>query len=446
MLAMARRASVDSSCYSTFLAEEFRAPRRLDPQPVEAPQSAFVDALERVICGQPPASTDALDSDGEPRPNLDELAALVVQALDTRNIEVKVAGNTALFVLEMPLASWETVKSLFIAMGGTGPIRATLGPELAKGSDTLVAGLQLLGVVDVDVDAPVDTAEMRLDAVCAPNSGQGPWHPEITVTRTAAGSTLKEIYVNAGAHVVGRGFAGQHVMVHYTDDEGQPLKSLPLEQAKVEPPAKQELFLALSKSLRGRVLDLSAWTGERAAEVLRLKDDEWAEWQAISGAIFDLVLVSAELNTTQPLFNGIAQLCTQDIDEDGDKAGPAALAAADAIEDAHLTAYERADRVALEGFIEATLQVAEKYADFDAQSYFDNLLGRIDMNTGGTVLDLSDCPQEVADVMRELTPAAWGWVMKHPDAAKLKSMLMSEPLYRGGILPVGLLQWQAQAS
>jgi hypothetical protein len=433
MLTIARRPSVNSSYYSDSAVDKAPSAPRPEPPEPEHVKQPFVEALERVISGEAryaqPPDTGGDDQARRP-PDLDALAGLVIDALDSRQIRLTLTGSDAAFVRDMPCDHWEVVKSLFEATPGTGPITATLGPELTKGSDTLAAGLQLLGVSAVDAHAPIDTAEMRLNVVCAPNSGQRPWQPKITVIRSPAGSALQHVYVNDGAEVTGRGFSGLGVTVHYTDDQGGVLRSSPLEQARVEPAWKQTLFLALSSSLRGAVLDLSGWTGLRAEEARKLQQADWAQWQAIAGVDLNLVLVSPDLRSSTPLIEGVAQVCTSDIEEDADALQIEAAAPLSREE------YELADSDSRAAFLEA---MRSGTPAFNAQ-LFDALLDKIPEDAP-TVLDLSiGVPHEVALVLREVTRDAWKALLLHPDAAALKIVLMSMAMDSGGPLPIGLAQ------
>jgi len=433
MLTISRRASFNSSHYSDSAVDKAPSAPRPEPPEPERVKQAFVEALERVICGEArsPEPPDTGDED-QPRrpPDLDALAGLVIDALDSRQIRLTLTGSDAAFVRDMPCDHWEVVKSLFEATPRTGPMTATLGPELTNGSDTLAAGLQLVGVSVVDAHAPIDTAEMRLNVVCAPNSGQRPWQPKITVIRSPAGSALKDLYVNDGAEVTGRGFSGLGVTVHYTDDQGGVLRSSPLEQARVEPAWKQALFLALSSSLRGAVLDLSSWTGLRAEEMRKLRPADLAQWQAIAGVDLNLVLVSPDLSSNTPLIEGVAQVCTSDIEEDAD-ALPIEPAVPLSREE-----YELADSDSRAAFLEAMRSGTRA---FNAQ-LFDALLDKIHEDEP-TVLDLSSgVPHEVAVVLREVTRDAWKALLLHPDAAALKFVRMSKAMDSGGPLPIGLPQ------
>ena len=431
MLAITRRASVNSSFYSDSAADKLSSAPQPQPHNTEPAQEAFVEAFERVICGEARNPGPHETGTDQPRPpDLDAIAALIIGALDSRQIPLTLTGSDAAYVRDMPRDHWEVVNRLFEATPGTGPIAATLGPELAKGSDTLAAGLQLLGVGVVQAHAPFDTAEMRLNVVCAPNSGQRPWQPKITVTRTPAGSSLKHIYVNAGAEVEGRGFAGLGVTVHYTDDQGSVLWSAPLEQAPVEPAWKQSLFLALGSSLRGLVLDLSGWQGLRAEQARQLRPEDWAQWQAIAGVDLNLVLVSPDLQSITPLIDGVAQVCTSEVEQDADELQiePAApLSKED---------YELAAGRSRAAFLAA---MPSGTAAFNAQ-LFDALLDKIHEDSP-TVLDLSvGVPHDVAAVLREITRDTWKALLTHPDAAALKSVRMSEAMDSGGPLPIGLAQ------
>ncbi len=381
------------------------------------------------------------------------LIGALTDALSSRKIDLTFEGDDADAVRGMPIESWETVKEMFDKSSGTGPITATLGSDVVERidsfDDTLIDGLQLVGVSEVNVHAPTTTSEVRLNTVCAPNSGEKPWRPKVTVIRTEAGSSLKHIYVNKDTSVEGRGFSGLGVTVHHMDEQGHEVCSGPLEQARVEPAWKQDIFLALSASLRGLVLDLSSWTDDRALQSLKLQPCDWAQWQGIAGVELNLVLVSPELQSSIPLIEGVDQVCTTDVEQDYDPSSfePPPLLS--------LEEYEFAAQESLRHFLKAMESggASAQARQFNVE-LFESMIGRIDPvdsfigdssnPNAPTVLDLeTDVCEEVAAVIRTIRRDAWKALLEHPEAACLQSVRMSEALAQGGPLPIALAQVRA---
>ncbi|MES2634323.1 MAG: hypothetical protein V4669_15230 [Pseudomonadota bacterium] len=399
----------------------------------------FLVALRDFGLGRIPGRRPDWQTNPGDQPDLDGLAADVWAALESRELVLDVPAADARLILGMPLGTWEVVRQLFQDSGGTGPAHARFGIELAEGSATMAQGLRLLGVQDIELPAPVNSSAMHFNASRVTSDlNDAPWQPHLTVICTEAGTSLKDIYVNDGAVVDGYGLDGLDVMVHHTDEQGYVLRSMPLEVVPVERSPMDLLFEDLAQSMRGRVLDLSGWTGERAEAVLKLSQSDWTYFRAsLWKDVLDLVLVGPELATPTPLVQGVNQLCTLDIGEEVEDTStscpepPSRWSSEDSV--------QRAACASRDTFVRLMHAVTP---DLDADALHKRLLECIDEETR-TTLDLSSCPKEVADVLRTLTPAAWHAWLKHPEATHVELMLMSEDLFRGGLLPVGVAQFLA---
>ncbi|WP_152682833.1 hypothetical protein [Caenimonas sp. SL110] len=424
-----------------------------DVSPVEPIASSpnlnteFLVALREVGLGRAPGKRADWRSDcrahAADQPDLQGLAADFWAALSSRDLVLDVPPADARLIADLPLQTWAALRELVRESGEGALSQASFGPELAQGSATMAQGLRLLGVKHLELRAPVSSRAMYFNASRSTfDEDTSPWRPTIDVFCTESDTLLQDIYVNDGSVVVGHGLDGLDVTVHYTDEQGYVLRSSPLQVRSAEPTRMELLFADLHQSRRGRVLDLSGWTGEQAQAVLALTQSDWKNWRAsLWKDVLDMVLVGPDLDTMSPLIDGVYQLCTLDVDAEVDAGSPSyalPLPPAATGQDAIL----RADRQTRDAFFQSTGNVQDAFPDFVADEWFDRLLDAIDPETG-TTLDLSECPQEVVDVLHEFTPAAWDAIVKHPDAKALSSIFMSPELYRGGLLPVGLAQFLA---
>lgn len=388
-----------------------------------APLAALVDALE----------TSFPDTEMH---GLQDVAERLARRINGPELDLTNVTDEEEDVLPlMSLPAWQALQQIAQANGGTGVVTSVaLGPELSSGGPALADGLRLLGVefLDVSVPAEGDTIDFsnRLD------QGQeaGVRHLTLNIRPGEPGSTLAHIVVPEGTVVKGSWEGPMNALVHFTDAQGEVLRSarmfppvgggawrqlstIDLEcveasEASCEdfvhsmrdvhpddsPQALSDLHARLLMRIKGPVLDLCNCVGDEADAIRTCTPGAWrALLRDPSAAELTTMNLSRELFDGGRLPVGLEQnLNTND----------------------PCNAFVAASHATLIPGLQLT-------------NLFDGMLQRI----RGTVLDLSDFRGPLAEAVRRLPPTAWTALLSHPKAAYLASVIVDQLAHDAHLTP-----------
>jgi hypothetical protein len=336
-------------------------------------------------------------------------------------------------------AVWDALLQIAQASGGPGTNWATLSSELSSGGQALVDWLKQLGVEYLDVSVPADGDTIDFRDRCGDDPEKSGFRLQtLNVRPGAPGSTLEHIYVPDGTTVKGSWEGSTNVLLHFTDAQGAELRTTRIFQSQggewqqltaidldsieqsqlshdafidavqyvvpeAEPRMISGLYDRLLKRINGPVFDLSNCVGQEAQTVLDLPPDAWTAFltNPLAAGVTTLI-VSHELSIRSPLVAGLNQ---------------------------QLNPHD--PRAAFVAAAQAALP------EFPLGDLFDKLVSRI----RDTVLELPDLPDDMAKAVRSLPQNAWNDFLRHPLAADLRSIVVSDDLFAGGPLVNGLTQY-----
>jgi len=360
----------------------------------------------------------------------ESLADALLDQPDPRTLKLLMRGDQANFVRDMPPTIW----AMLLNEASHAP-RVCLGAELSGGGQPIVNGLKALGAVDLELPAPAYGETIDLRDVSDERSPDSGWAPQLTILRGEEDADLRHVFVPVGSRVVGRGFEGRGVQVHFTDAAGQVQRSLPLADAATTPwsgpgckdiqprpvaaAETEALFDEMVARVRGPVLDLSGCNNDTVHALRSLTPQQWDVWRSRPETCnVTTILMSPEVRAGGPVTSALKQVPTFDIESLSE------------------TESMRNHREIKESHAVFASQMRRVDPNLDAPLVLEKLLDSI----VGDALDLSDCPQDAAPFMRSLPAKAWEAFLAHPQAAAVQRIWVSADLHALGAMPTELEQ------